>query len=298
MTAVLRHPAFAFVTLVLVWGSTWIVIKDQVGAVPPAWTIVWRFVLAGAGMIWLARVRGESLRLPAPAHGVAIAVGLLQFSCNFHFVYRAESYLTSGIVAILYALMLVPNAILGWVLLRQPVTRRFLAGSTVAIAGIALLLLNEVRSGADSTTGLGVGLAVAGLIAASIASVIQAVPAARAPAVPLLAHAMLWGTAANIVLAVIMDGAPTFDLRPQYWAGLFWLALVGSVLAFPLYFALIRRIGPGPAAYSNVAIPVVAMVLSTWFEGYRWTVLAVAGSALALAGLALALSGGRRGQAS
>ena len=86
---------------------------------------------------------------------------------------------------------------------------------------------------------------------------------------------------------------PVLDPRPQYIAGIVYLALAGSVLTFPLYFGLIRNLGAGKAAYNGVAVPVVAMGLSTLFEGYRWTGLAAGGAVLAILGLLIALSGRR-----
>ena len=89
---------------------------------------------------------------------------------------------------------------------------------------------------------------------------------------------------------------PTFDPRPQYWFGVAYLALAASVLCFSLYFPVVRKIGPGKAAYSSVIVPVIAMALSTGFEGYRWTSLSIAGAVLALGGMLLALAGRRRPQ--
>ena len=103
------------------------------------------------------------------------------------------------------------------------------------------------------------------------------------------------GAVADAMLAAIVAGAPRFDPRPEYWIGLTYLALAASVLAFSLYFPIVRRIGPGKAAYSSVLVPILAMALSTAFEGYRWTLLAGAGATLALGGMVLALGG--RGRA-
>ena len=280
---------FVFVTLV--WGSTWLVIKDQIGSVPASWSITWRFALAAVGMIVLALVRRESLRLDAAGHRLALVVGLLQFTCNFQFVYRAEHHLTSGIVAVLFALLLVPNALLSWAFLRQRPTPRFLGGSVIAIAGIALLLAHEFRiAPPEGSVGLGITLTVLAILSASTANVIQATAAARAQVVvPLLAWAMTYGALADAAFALITAGPPQWEPRPAYFAGIAYLALVGSVMTFPLYFNLIRELGPGRAAYNGVAVPVVAMALSTLFEGYRWTALAAGGGALALAGLIVAL---------
>ena len=280
---------FMFVTLV--WGSTWFVIKDQIGSVPPSWSVTWRFALAALGMIVLALVRRESLRLDASGHRLALVVGLFQFVFNFQFVYRAEHFLTSGIVAVLFALLLVPNALLSWAFLGQRPTPRFLAGSVIAIAGIALLLVHEFRiAPPEGSVGLGIVLTVLGILSASAANVMQASAAARALAVvPLLAWAMTYGALGDAVFALITAGPPQWEPRPSYFAGIAYLALVGSVMTFPLYFNLIRELGAGRAAYNGVAVPVVAMGLSTLFEGYRWTLLAAGGGALALAGLIVAL---------
>ncbi len=280
---------FVFVTLV--WGSTWLVIKDQIGNVPPSWSITWRFALAAVGMTVLALVRRESLKLDAAGHRLGLVVGLFQFAFNFQFVYRAEHFLTSGIVAVLFALLLVPNALLSWAFLSQRPTRRFLIGSAIALAGIALLLAHEFRiAPPGGSVGLGIILTVLAILSASAANVIQASAAARAQAVvPLLAWAMTYGAVADAVFALVTAGPPQWEPRPAYFAGIAYLALVGSVATFPLYFNLIRELGPGRAAYNGVAVPIVAMALSTLFEGYRWTLLAAGGGALALVGLVIAL---------
>ena len=74
-----------------------------------------------------------------------------------------------------------------------------------------------------------------------------------------------------------------------YWLGIGWLGIAGSVVTFPLYFRLIQRVGAGRAAYTSVLIPLIAMLISTLVEGYRWTGLAFSGAVLAVAGMAIAL---------
>lgn len=286
----------AFILVALIWGSTWLVIKDQISAVPVGWTVTWRFALATIGMFALALVRRDVLRLALPAMGLAAVTGLFQFALNFQLVYRSEHYLTSGIVAVFFALLLVPNALFARLFVGTPVTGRFIGGSTVALAGIALLFLHEYRAAPASSAVLtGIILASCALLSASISNVLLATDLARRQAiVPFIAWSMLWGTIANAVFAWIATGAPVLDPRPAYLAGIAYLAIIGSVVTFPLYTALIRDWGPGRAAYNGVAVPVVAMGLSTVFEGYRWSVLASAGAVLAMAGLLIALSGSRR----
>jgi drug/metabolite transporter (DMT)-like permease len=108
----------------------------------------------------------------------------------------------------------------------------------------------------------------------------------------MLAWSMATGALIDGTLAFTMTGPPRFDPRPEYWAGLLYLATLASVLTFSLYYPVVRKIGPAKAAYSSVLIPIIAMGFSTWLEDYRWTALTIAGAALALGGMLGALSRG------
>ena len=282
-----------FIIFTTIWGSTWIVIRDQLGSVSPHWSVTYRFIIAGAAMALMARWQGHSLRPDRSALVAAGVLGFTQFCVNFNSVYLAERHITSGLVATFFALLLIPNAILARIFLGQKVTRRFVLGSAVAIAGIALMFGHEWRmdpiGGGD--VGLGVLLTILGMLGASSANVYQAMERSRRyPLTSLLAWAMLIGALLDGLLAFAVAGPPTFDTRPSYVAGLFYLALAASALAFSLYFPVVRKIGAAKAAYSSVMVPIIAMGLSTLFEGYRWSGLAALGAALALGGMLIALS--------
>lgn len=284
----------SFVLVSLIWGSTWLVIKDQISAGPPGWMVTWRFSVAALGMFALTAWRGESLTLAPGGGWLAVMVGLTQFCGNFQFVYRAEHYIASGLVAVLYALMMVPNAGFARVMMGVRAGGRFWIGSAVAIGGIGVLMAREWHGtdGADGTMALGIGLTLTGMVCASAANVMQATAAGRRqPLFALLAWSMLVGACVDGALAYAMYGAPVLTASPRYWAGVGWLALAGSVVTFPVYFGLIRAIGAGRAAYVNVVVPVVAMGLSTVFEGYRWTGGAALGAGVAMVGLFIALTG-------
>jgi len=290
----LLRPAIAvpFVVVALIWGSTWLVIKDQLEAAPPSWSVTYRFAIATAGMFLLAAITYKrGFRMTFGGHVMALAIGLSQFCLNFNFVYRAEIHLTSGIVAVLFGLLLVPNALFGRLFLGIAITPRFLAGSLIGLVGIGLMLRHESQQATlGAQVGLGILLAAGGILAASAANVMQASPTAkRRPLMVLLAWAMLWGTLADAIFAWATAGPPVFPSGMRYWSGVLYLAIVGSVITFPLYYGLIRDIGPGRAAYNSIVVPVVAMALSTLFEDYRWSLLAAAGGALALAGMFVAL---------
>lgn len=280
-----------FLLVALIWGSTWLVIKDQVGTVPPGWSVTWRFALAAVGMAVLATIRGERLRLGREGMVLAAAIGVFQFAMNFQFVYRAEVHLTSGLVAVLFALLLVPNALLARAVLGQPVTRGFLGGSVIALGGIALLLVHEYRlAPPEGKVVLGVVLTLCGIMSASVANVLQATERARRqPMLGVLFWAMVFGTLADAAISWAMSGPPQIEMRWSYLGGIAYLAIVGSVVTFPLYFMLIRELGAGRAAYNGVVVPVIAMLLSTLFEGYRWSLLAAGGGVLVMIGLVVAL---------
>ncbi len=283
--------AIPFLLLVLIWGSTWLVIKDQLAPAPPAWSVAWRFVIAAAGMFLVAKISGQGFRMTFSGHVLALIIGLTQFSINFNLVYEAEIRLTSGIVAVLFGLLLVPNAILSRIFLGHAITLRFALGSLIGIGGIVLLLIHEARAAEiGGTVGIGVMLVAVAILSVSIANVLQASDTAKSrPLYTLLAWSMLWGMVANIAYAWAVAGLPVIPQTPRYWAGVAYLALIGSVVTFPLYFRLIRDLGAGRAAYNGVLVPVVAMTLSTVFENYRWSWLAAAGAALALVGMVVAL---------
>ncbi|WP_430429953.1 DMT family transporter [Parasphingorhabdus sp.] len=281
-----------FLLVSLIWGSTWLVIKDQIGTVPPSWSVAYRFMMAAAAMFVLVAIRKQPFRLNRQGQFWAILIGIAQFSFNFNFVYNAEIYITSGLVAVMFALLMVPNAILGRIFLGQKIGGAFMAGSAIAAVGIAMLFWHEYKASPATLEEvvLGVIFTAAGILSASVANVMQATPKVKVyPILTMLAWAMLWGALINICVSFATAGPPQFDMRPSYSAGIIYLAIIGSVVTFPLYFSLVREIGAGKAAYSSVLVPVVAMILSTLFEGYVWTLLPAAGATLAMAGLLVSL---------
>jgi len=286
-----------FVIFTGVWGSTWIVIRDQIGTVPPQWSVAYRFVLAAIAMALVAKWKGQSLKIDRGGIIAALVLGVSQFSVNFNSVYMAERFITSGVVATVFALLLIPNSLLAWAFLGQKPNARFLWAGLVAVAGVALLFIHELRSSPLAGRDIVIGLTftLAGLLGASSANVYQAGEEARRhPLLALLAWSMAIGAVIDICLAFAVAGPPVFEARLGYWAGVIYLALFGSVLCFALYFPVVRKIGPGKAAYSSVLVPIIAMSLSTIFEDYRWSPLAIAGAALSLGGMLFALAGRRR----
>jgi drug/metabolite transporter (DMT)-like permease len=281
-----------FIIVSLIWGSTWLVIRDQLSVVPASWSVTYRFAIAGIGMFLLSLVMRQSLRLNRTAMAWTLLLGLMQFSLNFNFVYQAEHHITSGLVAVIFALLIIPNALLARWWLGRSIGTPFIIGSIVATTGVAMLMVQEYRAAPVGSTAvlIGIALALLAVLCASVSNVVQVLPGmAKFPTIPVLGWSMLWGTLFNASWAWANFGPPVIDPRPAYLGGVLYLSIVGSVITFPLYFRLIRDIGPGKAAYTSVVIPVVAMLLSTLFEGYRWTPLAMGGAVLVTVGMIIAM---------
>lgn len=292
----LRSVIIPFIIFTAVWGSTWIVIRGQLTDVPPQWSVAYRFIIAAAAMALVAVYKGESLRIGTKGVAAAAFLGLTQFCINFNAVYLAERHITSGVVATVFALLLIPSTLLAWAFLGHRPTVRFAISSLVAVTGIIMLFVHEMRAhqANSAQVAAGIGLTFFGMLGASIANVAQARPEVRRyPLFAMLAWSMGAGALIDALIAVAMTGPPVFDATVGYWAGVLYLALIGSVLTFSLYYPVVRTIGPAKAAYSSVLVPIIAMGFSTWLEDYRWTSLTIMGALLALGGMAAALGRNR-----
>lgn len=294
--ATITAVVLPFIIFTGIWGSTWIVIRDQLGTVPPQWSVTYRFIIAAAAMAVFARIKGEKLPLDVGALKAILFLGCAQFFINFNAVYLAERHITSGLVATVFALLVIPNSLLGWAFLGQRPSARFAWGSLAAIIGITLLFVHELQEHPGRTGAIivGIGLTLVGMTGASAGNVFQARDKVRAyPLFALLAWSMGMGALIDAAFALAVAGPPVIEYRIGYWAGVLYLALAASAIGFSLYFPVVRKIGPAKAAYSSVLVPIIAMGFSTALEGYRWTPLAVAGAVLALGGMLGALSRSR-----
>jgi drug/metabolite transporter (DMT)-like permease len=197
---------------------------------------------------------------------------------------------------VVFALLVVPNAGLAWLFFGEKVSGRFLLGAAVAMAGVALLFVQEMRASPTPAGEVlfGLGLVFLAVLAASASNVMQLAGGMKSrPVAPMLAWAMLYGAAIDAAWAWATVGPPVIERTWSYWLGLVYLGVVASALAFWLYYRIIREVGPARAAWSSVLIPILAMAISTAFEGYRWSPLAVGGGLLAIAGLLIALRSGK-----
>jgi drug/metabolite transporter (DMT)-like permease len=281
----------------LIWGSTWLAIKFQLGTVAPELSVVYRFGLASLVLFGWCALRGTSLRFDRRTHAKFALIGGLTYALNYVLVYASEQYLTSGLIAVIYVLIVFWSMLGARVLFRQLLPARVLFGAVVGMLGVLLVFWPELARVSSAPTELwGAALAVGGTLAASAGALwSQRVYAGKVPVTASTAWAMGYATLAVAAYCWLRAIPLRFEVSFRYIASLAYLALFGSVVAFVCYLNLLRRIGAGRAGYTAAVIPILAMLTSTVFEGYRWSLPALAGMALVAFGNVLVLR--RRGAA-
>lgn len=290
----LTHSATLYAAAVLIWGSTWFAIRFQLGEVAPEVSVAYRFALASALLLAYSALRGLPLRFTWREHGWMAAQGLLLFCVNYLVFYEASARLTSGLIAVVFSTIVLMNILNGALLLGRPVEARPVAAALLGLAGIALVFWPEVAAmGASGVVFTGVALSLAGTLVASWGNIASARNQRHGlPVIQSNAYGMAWGALIMAAWAALRGVPFDYDPAPAYTLSLLYLSVFGSVLAFGSYLTLLGRIGPERAAYATVLFPVVALALSTLFEGYRWTPAGLAGLALVLAGNLLVLAPG------
>jgi drug/metabolite transporter (DMT)-like permease len=290
-----RHTIFMdnfslYLLSVLIWGSTWLVIKFQLGVVSPIVSVAWRFALASMMLLLYARARRRSLRFSMRDHAWIALQGLLLFGLNYVWVYLSEQYLTSGLVAVVYTLVVFMNALGMRAFYGRPLRTTAVIAATLGVAGVALIFGRELLAvSAAAGQSHGLWLALASTIVASLGNMVATRNQRhRLPILQVNAWSMLYGALFVMALALASGARVQFDPSWPYIASLLYLALFGSALAFGAYLTLMARIGADRAAYTAVAIPVVALLLSTAFEHLRWRIETFAGVAACIAGILLA----------
>jgi drug/metabolite transporter (DMT)-like permease len=280
----LDSPRVLFWVPTLIWASTWHVILYQLAEAPPLNSVALRFLLAGVVLLGVAAARAQPWLLPARWHGWLVATGVVQYSINYWAVYEAERHVPSGLIAVLFSLMVFGNALLGWRLFGQRVTRRFIGAAAGGVAGVVLIFWPEVvATGARPHAALGLGIGVLAVACACIGNVMTLTLSKRGlPLVPMLGWSMTYGALALWAVALAQGTATSFGHSAAWWLSLLYLTLAGSVVAFFVYFRLAQRVGPARAAMTGVMIPPIALAISAALEGWQPSVLSWLGIALCL----------------
>lgn len=288
--------ATLYAVSVLIWGTTWLAVTFQLGVVPVEQSVAYRFLFAGALLLVYCLLRGRSLNLSFRDHLFVALQGLCLFCVNYVLFYASNAYLHSGLLAVVFSTLLLMNVVTGAIFLGTRISRRVVAGGLVGLAGMALLFRQELHH-FDLQSGGARGLLLS-LIATVVVSIgnITSARNQRAGISVTVSNGlgMAYGGIMTLAFA-LTKGAPfVFEWTFAYVASFLFLVVFGSIVAFGTYLTLLGRIGADRAAYAMVLFPVIALVLSTIYEGYHWTVHGLAGVVLILAGNVIVLLWKRR----
>jgi drug/metabolite transporter (DMT)-like permease len=275
-----------YAVTVLIWGTTWIAIKWQLGSVPPPVSIAWRFGIAALVLFALLRLMRRPIWPPRAAWRYLVAQGLALFCVNFLCFYYAEQVVPSGLVAVVFSTAPLLNSINGRLFMGRPLQPRAIAGAALGLVGIVCLFLQQMSGHlGEHAVWFGLAIAFLGTLCFSAGNLLSS----RMQSMGLHpfatnSWAMLIGASVLTIGSALAGFSFAVEPDVRYLGALAYLAVFGSVIGFTAYLMLVGRIGPERAAYSTVLFPIVALAASTVFEGYQWTGLAVVGLVLVVAG--------------
>ena len=280
-----------YILTILIWGTTWYVIKFQLGVVAPEVSVAYRFLLAGAIMFCYCFFKQTNLVFPARDHLFFMIQGFFLFSLNYMLFYHSTFILTTGLIAVIFTSMLIFNTINSAILFKTPISSTFILAALLGVLGIVLIFMPELQKlNFGKATLYALFLAFAGSYSASLGNMAsmrnqrQQIPVLQANT-----WGMLYGSVLTCLYAYFSNLNFNFDFSAVYIFSLVYLALFGTVIAFWSYLTLLGRIGAGNAAYATVLFPIVALLISTVFEDYQWSLMAVLGVLISLTGNILLL---------
>jgi drug/metabolite transporter (DMT)-like permease len=282
----LTHSVSLYFAAVFIWGSTWYAIKFQLGTVPPELSVAYRFAIAAVILFAWCLLRGLPMRFNREQHLWMALQGLMLFCLNYLIFYWATAELTSGLIAVIFSTIVLMNIVNSALFFRKPIDASMVVGAVIGLLGIALVFWPEIANLRQSDGAIkGLVLSLIGTFIASLGNMISARnQRQRLPVIQGNAFGMAYGAVILFLFAAVQGLPFVYENSLPYNLSILYLALFGSVLAFGSYLTLLGRIGPEKAAYATVLFPLVALGISTLFEGYQWSVLAASGVAFVVMG--------------
>ncbi|KZN60317.1 DMT family transporter [Pseudoalteromonas luteoviolacea] len=262
-----------YIITVLIWGSTWLAIEFQLGQVNEVVSLFYRFAISAlcmwAFVIWR---KLPMMQFKLVDHGFFILLAVGNFGLNYLLLYWAQGSLTSAMASIAFSFMLVLNILNTRLFFAKPIAVKTYFGALLGVSGIIALFWQDLSAASfSSATFVGLVLALSGTFVASLGNMVsirnsnQAIGVLEGNAWGMLYSSILLG-----LYVLFSSQSFTVQANTSYWISLLYLAIFGTVIAFACYFSLLKNIGPERASYIIVLFPVVAVLLSTWFEGFTW----------------------------
>jgi len=268
-----------YIITVLIWGSTWIAINYQLGDVATEASLVYRFGLAALVLFAFCKWKKLDLSMNIGQHMQIAVFGMTLFGANYYFLYMAQSHINSALTCIAFSTIMILNIINSRIWFNTKISSQTYIGGALGLIGIVTLFWPQIEhlSLSDKTL-LGLGLCFIGTMCASAGNMISILNKNKQlPIVQSNAWGMMYGTLFMAIIAMIQGVEFTISTEPSYLISLFYLSIFGSVIAFGCYLTLLGNIGAHKASYSTIMFPAVAVVISTFVEGFEWNTYTVIG---------------------
>lgn len=262
-----------FICTLICWSPTWYLIKFQFGVVDPLISIFYRFFIASIIVFIFLILSKKKMSFNLHQHLSFLLLGVTLFSLNYIFFYLANTYLISGIVTIAFSTILIMNILGERIYFKIKSSKETLFAAGFGIVGILIIFGNELLNfKLEDKTHIGIILSFIATFWASTGNLIhQKNSKDKIPFVQSIAYGMLYGSIFTLIVAKFRGAELLFDDSFSYISSLLYLSIIGSVLAFYLYLKLLESIGSARAGYIGVIMPIIALIISTIFEGLQWT---------------------------
>lgn len=274
---------FLYLVVIMSWGTTWFAIRCQLGSVDIEASVFYRFALASLCLylwsVWQKRRINFTLR----DHMLIALQGALLFSAQYFFMYYAAHFIPSGLNCLVNSTIIFMNIINAYVFFRATVNILVIIGGILGFCGILLIFMPSLAISP---------LIIKGCIASFLGTLIASFGnmlsyynqkcGRNVPDTNMLG--MFYGSVCSLIYLFVRQKSLVIDFSFSYLASLFYLALVGSILAFGCYLTLLGRVGSQRAAYCMLMTPIIALTISTFVENYKWHFQAIIGALLVILG--------------
>ena len=287
----MNNTIFLFISTLIVWGPTWYIIKFQLGIVDPMTSVFYRFFLSSIIILVFCVFKKINLRFSLKEHLLIAALGISLFNINYVFFYLSTVHLISGFVALCFSSILFMNVVNNIVFKRKYPKIMTLVGGLIGTFGLLFIFYDEIISFEFSKgTSIGILLGVLATYFASIGNLISEYTSKiKLNVVAVTGYGMLYGSVTLIIYLFVVGIDLNFDFSYKYIISLLYLSIFGSVFGFILYLSIIKNIGANDAAYIAIIMPLIALIISTIFEGLIWDMNLYIGAFLVLFGNILIL---------
>lgn len=285
-----RLALVVWLALCAIWGSTWLAIKLGLRDLPPLTFAGLRFAAAALVLFGIAAVRGFRLPRAARDWRLLAYTGVLTITLNYALVFWGEQYISSGLAAVLSATVpLFGLPLAHRYLASEPLSRWKVVGVLLGVIGVAIVCSGQLGSGGPLAFWASLGIIFAALATAQAGVLIKAGGTHIEP--PVLAGVQMAGGCLPLLLGgILLEGNPLhFHWTPMAWAALGYLTILGSVIAFLMYYWLIRHTEVTWVLMIPLVTPLVAVAFGVVFAGEMVGWHTALGGAAIIGGVALAV---------